>query len=494
MREASLLKTMDRLAGNARLMIVSDLDHTMVDHHDPENLSLLRFNALWESNYRNNSLLVFSTGRSPTLYKELRKEKPMLTPDITIMSVGTEITYGNSMIPDEGWVEFLNKKWDRNIVSEETSKFPELTLQSETEQRPHKVSFYVQKDKAQEIMKALSTSLEKRGLDVKIIYSGGMDLDILPQGAGKGQALAYLLTKFKAAGKLPHNTLVCGDSGNDAELFSIPDVHGVMVSNAQEELLQWHAANAKNNPKIIHATERCAAGIIQAIGHFKLGPSTSPRDVIDLSDTKMENFDPAYEVVKFYLFYERWRRAEVEHSERYLANLKSVCCPSGTFVHPSGIERLLRDCVNSLKTCYGTNKGNNFGFGWIRFCLHRIVVLDTSDTSSFVPKSAAIGRLRTMQPLSSQITNNENNSSLLHDLIISIIGEVRQCCLTTVLLSSKDVSVAQGLTWVHVHQTWLDGAGSRCFDSHSLAKVWNSMELSLQELMLSMNVCVSVLA
>ncbi|KAF3442783.1 hypothetical protein FNV43_RR16700 [Rhamnella rubrinervis] len=416
---------MDRLKTSARLMIVSDLDHTMVDHHDSENLSLLRFNALWEANYRHDSLLVFSTGRSRTLYLELRKEKPMLTPDITIMSVGTEITYGNSMVPDEGWVEVLNQKWDRNIVTEETSKFPELTPQSETEQRPHKASFYVEKDKAQAVTKALSERLEKRGLDVKIIYSGGIDLDILPQGAGKGQALAYLLKKFKTEGKLPTNTLVCGDSGNDAELFSIPEVHGVMVSNAQEELLQWHAANAKDNPKIIHATERCAGGIIQAIGYFKLGPSLSPRDISDFKDYNLENVNPDYEVVKFYLFYERWRRAEVDHSEMYIASLKAHSHLSGVYIHPSGNELPLCDCINALRSHYGDKQGKQFRV-WVDRVFHSQI-----GTGTWLVKF--------------------NKWELC--------GDKRQCCTTTAILSSKDANASDGFTWMHVHQTKSEDQG-----------------------------------
>ncbi|XP_062175649.1 sucrose-phosphatase 2-like isoform X1 [Alnus glutinosa] len=418
---------MDRLSGSAHLMIVSDLDSTMVDHNDKENLSLLRFNALWEAYYRHDSLLVFSTGRSPTSYKRLRNGKPLLTPDITIMSVGTEITYGESMVPDTNWTQYLNQKWNRDIVIQETAKFPQLTPQSETEQRPHKVSFFV--EEALEIMDVLSERLEKRGLDVKIIYSSGnrgIALDILPQGAGKGQALAYLLKNFKVDGKVPINTLVCGDSGNDAELFSVPEVYGVMVSNSQEELLQWYTQNAKNNPNIIHATERCAAGIIQAVGNFCLGPNVSPRDIRDSQKCKVDIFSPGHEVVKFYFFYERWRRAEVVTSEQYVQNLKSVFCPLGIFVHPSGVEQPFHQCIDSMTKLYGDKQGHRF-----RIWLDRV-------------SSAQIG----------------SDTWLVKFDKWELSGDELHCCVTTVLLSLK-AEVPDGFTWVHMHQTRLDGSRSR---------------------------------
>lgn len=410
---------MDCLNGSPSLMIVSDLDSTMVDHDDPMNLSLSKFNALWEAYYRHNSLLVFSTGRSHAHYENLKKKRPLLTPDITILSVGTEIMYGESMVPDDDWVQLLNKNWNRDVVVEETAKYPRLIPQAETNQRPHKVSFYVDKVHAGGIMKSLSEVLEKRGLDVKIIYSSGIALDVLPKRAGKGEALTYILEKFQAIEKPPVNTLVCGDSGNDVELFTVPDVYGVMVSNAQEELLHWHAENAKKNTKIVHASERCASAIVQAIGIFGLGPNLSPRDDLEF---KEEANSPAHEVVKFYLFYERLRRAEVTKSGECMEKIRSKFYPSGAFVSSLGDEQSLIEYIDKLEKCYGDKQGTHF-----QVWLDRV-------------SSAQVGA----------------DTWLVKFDKWELFDEERNCCPTTALLCLKyaevlnDSKSPDGFLWMHV--------------------------------------------
>ncbi|KAH7421183.1 hypothetical protein KP509_13G044300 [Ceratopteris richardii] len=397
-----------------------------VDHHDNNNTSILRFNALWAANFYHDSILVFSTGRSPTLYKELRKEKPLLTPNITIMSVGTEIMYGDNMIPDQGWEHELNEGWDRNVVVEEASKFPELRRQVESEQRPHKVSFYVEKNHADNVIGALSSALKEHGLKVKLIYSGGIDLDILPEGAGKGQALAYLLRKFKADGRSPASTLVCGDSGNDAELFSVPDVHGVMVGNAQEELLRWYAENGQGNPHIFRATERCAAGIIQAMQHFDFQRNISPRDKVQLLDGKYhsdEHAQVAQFIIEFHLLWERWELGKVEESEAIFKLLKDSMVCACSLIVPTGEELNAYEAIEDLRTNYGAYKGQIYQ-NWI-------------------------DRLRIQ--------------SLANGNWVATFDRWRRtatkatCRVTTAILQSEANSGK--LQWTHIHETWLKGYG-----------------------------------
>ena len=158
--------------------------------------------------------------------------------------------------------------------------------------------------------KALSCTLPGR---VQVVYSGGRDVDVLPEGAGKGQALAWLLGAMAQSVGAPTNgVLVCGDSGNDADLFKVrcgdgritrsgsarsvgrdpsckhlvrttqvtticrhvasqvPGVYGTVVSNAHDELRNFAAGEvAAGNDRILLASRPCAGGIVQALKQFR---------------------------------------------------------------------------------------------------------------------------------------------------------------------------------------------------------------------------------
>ena len=75
-----------------------------------------------------------------------------------------------------------------------------------SEQRRHKLSYHLQRstpEADEAVLQGLRDSLAAAGLAAKVIYSGGMDVDILAQGAGKGNALKFILRESKEAGAYP---------------------------------------------------------------------------------------------------------------------------------------------------------------------------------------------------------------------------------------------------------------------------------------------------
>lgn len=242
-------------------LFVSDLDNTLVG--DDQALAELN-RQLSQHRTEHGTKIVYATGRSPSLYRQLQTEKQLLQPDALIASVGTEIYLNGSDTPDPVWSERLSQAWDRDLVVATTAHFADLIPQPDSEQRPFKVSFFLTEAMAVEVLPQLESLLPKQGLDIKLIYSTGQDLDILPRHSDKGLAMQFLRQQW---GIDPEQTVVCGDSGNDLALFSVGEERGIIVGNAQKELLKWHNANPVDYRYLAQAN--CAGGILEGLNYFR---------------------------------------------------------------------------------------------------------------------------------------------------------------------------------------------------------------------------------
>ncbi|HEY9796139.1 MAG TPA: sucrose-phosphate phosphatase [Leptolyngbyaceae cyanobacterium] len=242
-------------------LFVTDLDHTLVGDDD----ALKELNQkLAQHRQEYGTKIVYATGRSRSIYHELKAEKQLLDPDALIASVGTEIYEDDrNDAPDRAWSEKLSEGWDRELVVATTAHYSDLVPQEDSEQRPFKVSYFLTEEAAVEVLPRLDSQLSERSLDVKLIYSGSKDLDILPRNADKGLAVQFLQQKW---GIDSTRTVVCGDSGNDIALFSVGSLRGIIVGNARPELRQWYDNNPADYRYLAQA--QCAGGILEGLQHF----------------------------------------------------------------------------------------------------------------------------------------------------------------------------------------------------------------------------------
>ncbi len=242
-------------------LFVTDLDNTLVGDDD----ALKELNQqLAQHRQEYGTRIVYATGRSRQIYHDLKAEKQLLDPDALIAAVGTEIYDDDGQVTsDPAWSEKLSQGRDRELTVATAAHYADLVPQPDTEQRPFKVSYLLTEEAAVEVLPRLESQLVERGLDVKLIYSGGRDLDILPRNADKGLAVQFLQQKWGIDNR---RTVVCGDSGNDIALFSVGEARGIIVGNARPELRQWYEENPADYRYMAQA--HCAGGILEGLYHF----------------------------------------------------------------------------------------------------------------------------------------------------------------------------------------------------------------------------------
>jgi sucrose-phosphate synthase len=177
------------------------------------------------------------------------------TPDLLITDVGTSIYHSEELVEDVYWKERMQKDWQPNKILEIAANFPMLDRQELPDDR--RISFTVSESfqAVNEFKKALVDS----SIAHTFIFSSNRDIDVLPLGAGKGNALEYALDRYALEGV---QMLIAGDSGNDREMLSLGHP-SVIVGNAQPELLEMEP-----HENLFRANENCAGGIHEAWLHF----------------------------------------------------------------------------------------------------------------------------------------------------------------------------------------------------------------------------------
>jgi len=233
-------------------MLCTDIDGTFIgdDYSMYELLGLIENKGI---------ALVFSTGRHLPSVLALIKAKGMRKPDACILLVGTEIYLlsNGEFILDNDWSEIIAQGWEREKIGQLLADIKELVWQDDEWQTRFKASYFLTEHQT-EVQQEIKRRMQKAQVKAHVIYSGGQFLDFLPDTAGKSEAIKYVASKF---GLSTENVIVCGDSGNDLDMFHA-GFKGIIVGNAHAELKNFQGDNA------YHAAAPYSAGIIEGLKHF----------------------------------------------------------------------------------------------------------------------------------------------------------------------------------------------------------------------------------
>lgn len=254
MNEKNLVPSIGKRLANLKYMLFADIDNTLLGGDDNQVRNIVK---IIDENRKYFGFGI-ATGRIFESAVAVLKSNNIPMPDIIISGVGSQINYGKPLYHDKGWESHIARNWNRDLIEERLKVIKYIKLQPKDVQRPCKISYFMTpgKDRIPKIHHILTQNRCKYSL----IYSHGKYMDILPYRASKGKAIRYLSYKWGIPLK---NFLICGDSGNDAEMLrGIP--MGVVVGNYSAEL-----ETLQTSKNVYFAEKSFAEGILEGIDYYR---------------------------------------------------------------------------------------------------------------------------------------------------------------------------------------------------------------------------------
>lgn len=271
------------------LMLVSDLDGTLVGEGPEADAATAEFAAYWEEVAAlTGARLVYNTGRSLGQFLGLLQAKSgaLPVPDALITAVGTKIflldreggtrgtASGLGWIEDATWAEYLAEPWDLDAIREASNvvimSCPPNSVHwlDDGREHPHRIALSVKVDVLDKAVSLMKSNAASRGIEPKIIVSGTGEwryLDVVSPRGGKLAALEYVCALFR----IPlERCVAAGDSGNDALMLSGSNP-SIVVGNAQPELMEWVCRQSQDG-RLVVADACMARGVLEGLARLGL--------------------------------------------------------------------------------------------------------------------------------------------------------------------------------------------------------------------------------